>query len=138
MSDADTTEDDANLDDLFGSLGLDNKPVSQEELFINEHLTQLKIDTIRFCLVGEMARFHHMVAKGCVPCKKILSEGSRVPTFRPVTLLEYGEVSVDYYLDMKHLAWFQDISNRKALNKAAILSRIMAIESVRKTIETAR
>lgn len=134
---ADTThEEDTSLDDLMKSIGLNNDPITPEDLFVSENLTTLKIDLIRYWLRSEMSRYHQMIDNGVVPCKRYLT-AAKIPSFTPVTALEYGEIAISYYLDMQHLGWFQDTSSRKALDKPAMVKRIVAIESVKKVIETA-
>lgn len=130
--DDDTTDD---IDALFGSIGLNNAPVSREELFINEELTTLKVDTLRYWLRQEMDRYRVMKKKGIIPCKVILAPGSKIPTYKPVTVLEYGAEAIDYYLCMKHLPWFQDMHNRKALDRPKMVKHILDIERVKKVIE---
>lgn len=136
MPDVDAT-DDASLDDLFGAIGITNAPITREDLFANENLTQNKIDLLRFWLRHEIATFHSMVDKGIVPCKIQISTVTKVGSYRPVSVLDYGTACIDRYLCIYHLPWFMDLPGRPALDRPAMVQRILAMPNVKEVIEKA-
>ena len=135
MPDVDATEDDDNLDDIMGAIGLDTKPLTREDLFISENLTQLKIDTLRLWLRHEIATYHSLAQKGIIPCRLQISSVNKTSSYRPITVQDWGTACVDRYLCIYHLPWFMDLPGRPALDREAMVKRIVVIEAVKNTID---
>jgi hypothetical protein len=106
--------DDADIDAALADLGLSGAPPTrEEELYIL--LTDgkyKKIDSCRYWLSGEMARFYSMVNKENVKVgREVVQDGKVV--LKLMSKMEYGKLSLRYYLKMYHLPYFERLDNRK-------------------------
>lgn len=127
--------DETGLDDTLAALGISAEtPTRADELYLIMTEGKFKkIDNCKYWLTHEMAKFGFLNSKTVRTGREVFNDGKVI--IKSLTKVEYAKLMLEYYLNMYHLPYFQDLPGRPAADMGKFVDLLMTYEPIKKAVE---